>query len=146
MMTLKDAYEDHIENEKFSIIVKENLRSGAKFTDGFISMEVIDLRDRYMEPEDHGHYFDIKVIREKKTNPSKKVFSLKFNIDITYNLFGLILIAGQDYQYIDPNTIFFWLMADNFVCIYWAEDRYAIVELSEFIKLLKNPIKFVKSN
>jgi hypothetical protein len=144
-MTLKDAYEDHIENEKFSKIVKENLRSGANFTDGFIAMEVIDLDDHYMEPEDHGHYFDI-VIWEKKTNPSKKVFFLEFNIDITYNLFGLILKAGQNYQYIDPNTIFFWLMADNFVCIYWAEDRYAIVELSEFIKLLKNPIKFVKSN
>jgi len=32
MMTLKDAYGDHIENEKFSKIVKENLIPLAKFT------------------------------------------------------------------------------------------------------------------
>lgn len=147
MMTLRDAYEDHIENEKFSKIVKENLRDDTEFTDGFIVVSVLSLMDHYMIPEDHGYYFDIglKEKRIDENDNSKKVFFFEFQIDVTYDLFGLVLNT-QGNQYIDTRSICFWLMADNFVCIYWSEEIYKVMELSEFIKLLKNPVKLVKSN
>jgi len=97
-----------------------------------------------LSEETYG-YFDISLL-ERKIDISKKVFYFEFNIDFTYDLFGLVLNTQETGQYIDPGLICFWLMADNFVYIYWTEELYKVIELSEFIKLLKNPIKFVKSN
>jgi hypothetical protein len=49
-MTLKDAYELHIESDRFSNIVKDNLKEDLEFlTDGGLSVAIRDLEEIYME-------------------------------------------------------------------------------------------------
>jgi len=144
MYTLKDAYEEHIESEKFSQIVVKNLENYPKFEDGGIKFVITDFSEYQILCSDNGTLYSYPLHKGEKVIRGIKVFGFDFMVEVNYDVFGGLINLDMLDRPVDEITTKFWLMRDNYVCLYWSMDHYKIVELSEFIKRLKNPIKMIK--
>jgi hypothetical protein len=58
---------------------------------------------------------------------------------MSFDILGLNL-----YTYDDDYSLYIWMTNDSYVCVAFSGTVYKIMESSDFIKLLKNPIKLIK--
>ena len=145
MITLKDAYNDHIESEKFSKIVEENLGNyQRKFKDGSFEIIITDLSEFQIILSENGLFYYYPLDKWEKTKSGIRVFGFNFMVKVNYDVFGGLINLNMLDRTADKIATRFWLMKDNYVCLHWSMDHYKIVELSEFIQRLKNPINIIK--
>ena len=139
-MTLKDAFEDLQDSEKFYNIIKSNLYDEESFTDGSIILEINSVQKVYLEPR--GNHICPNYEHLKNTKP---VIEVRYNIDIIFEILGLNF-NFDIFRYYDSDgyALYIWLTNDNYVCVAFSGVVYKIMELSDFIKSLKNPIKLIK--
>jgi hypothetical protein len=142
-MKLKDALEDSLYSERFYNIIESNLyhKKVEPFTDGSIILEITSVGKVCLEHIGS----DIYPYYEKEDNKNAKpVIEVRYNIDIVFEILGLNL-NFDIYKFDgDGYSLYIWLTNDNYVCVALSGEVYKIMESSEFIKSLKNPVKLIK--
>jgi len=136
---VKEAFDQYVYSDRFFKILDENL-SNKKINDkvgnisieGYSEGEIISIRII-----DDGRYF------KEGSRGAKKVYDLNIQVDISIN------IMGHKKQITDDNKFFIWLIEDNYVVVVYyfifIGGHFSItslkkMELSEFMKVLKNPL------
>ena len=157
-MKVRQAYQQYLYSDRFYKLVHENLngkRTESENLSIFIRTEMFRceiFEDARAKAENFlalTKYKPISIENGKNHQDKKPMLKIDFNINGKFKIKSL----GLD-TYIDMDEdigLVIWLMEDNyvFVCQYvmmnclCTDDNYKIMELSEFMKTLKNPIELL---
>jgi hypothetical protein len=137
----KEAFDLHVQSDRFFKILDENLSN--KITNvkvGNISIkgdsggEIISIRIT-----DDGRYF------KEGSRGAKKIYNVDLRVEISINIMGHPFVRKIS----EYNKFYIWLIEDNYVVVayytHFSDGHISIsslkkMELSEFMKVLKNPL------
>jgi hypothetical protein len=142
MIKPAEAYDQYVYSEKFYKIIKENLKD-RKLEEGSRKVRVysVDLVSRIRTSEKSG--VNSIYLSNSKLPDSKKLIEIIFEFEDSSKVMGIKIRKSNISYYI----FHIWLMEDNYVFVAYVGDRSEldnyrckVYELSEFMKVLKNPL------
>ena len=137
----KQAFYLHVHSDRFFKILDENLSN--KITNGKVGNITIQGKSvgdiNSIRITDDGHF-------KEGSRGAKEVYSVRIEVNISIN------IMGHTRKVIEDNRFFIWLIEDNYVVvayyIIYSDNSISIsslkrMELSDFMKVLKNPLELI---